>query len=174
MSKEEKSFVDFVIYKGEKKNGTIVIKNEKPNSLLRIFSYEKGKKYRVGTDIHTKQAQFLTRNHNDLFRLEQIEVKGTDLILTDLELIIPRFQREINKPIEITFRHICEASLKLLGVDLNLDNPVSCMEKMVNILEKGYGVIPQEEEVENEEEFPDKEMKEEEEVSQKKLLRRKK
>jgi len=134
----EKVFVDYVVYKGEKATGTLVIKSEKANSPLRVFTYGPKKKYRVGTDIHPRQAQFLTRNHNDLFRLEKIEVKGLDLILADLEGIIPRFQKELGKSAEITFRYISQAVLILLGVPFNKDDPEECLKVSLEILLKGY------------------------------------
>jgi len=123
--------VEYLVYKGEKPNGTVVIKSEKPGTSLRIFSYTKGKKYRIGSDVHPRQVQFLTRNHRDLFRVEKVQVKGTELIQSDLESVIPRFLTEVGEDKVKAFRFASEACMFLLGISFDKNDPLSSFEALV-------------------------------------------
>lgn len=132
------TFVDYLIYKGEKKTGMIVIKTEKGNSKFRTFTYVKGVKYRVGVNVTEKQALFLRRNHSDLFVMEKIEVQGMDLILKDLEEIVPRFHSELDKSADTTLRYINEASMVLLGIFHGNEDSDAFLQRLLHCISNGY------------------------------------
>ncbi len=132
------TFVEYLVYKGEKSSGIVVIKTEKGNSKYRTFTYHKKGKYRVGVNITEKQALFLRRNHADLFMMEKTEVQGMDLILKDLEEIVPRFQLELDKSPHTALRYIIEASMVLLGIFHGDEDSNAFLQALLENVSNGY------------------------------------
>jgi len=136
MSKE--TFVEYVVYKGEKASGSVVIKSEKPNSPFRVFVYTKGTKYRVGSGINVNQARFLIRNHADLFRLEKVKVEGRELVSKSLEEVISQLKAEIECSPESLLGNLIEASMDLLGFSSQKDLESDRVEKLLKTLPNIY------------------------------------
>lgn len=134
----EKAYIEYVIYKGEKPNGSVVVKSERPNSPFRVFSYTKGVKYRVGVGINPNQAKFLTRNHSDLFLLERQEMNGVDLVYKELEEIIPRFKREFGNDPAVTLRCVLEACMGLMNIDYNKSETGSILKVILGQMVSSY------------------------------------
>lgn len=67
---------DYLIYKGNKVNGTITVGNMKPSSPFRYFKFSKGGRYQIGKDVRPKVAEWFMKYHKEIFGIEREEVSG--------------------------------------------------------------------------------------------------
>lgn len=62
--------VRYLLYIGNKKEGSLIVKIIKSPSPFRLIKYWKGMRLRIGVDVSTKVAEFLVSDYKSLFKIE--------------------------------------------------------------------------------------------------------
>lgn len=105
--------VKYLIYKGNRESGTLIVKQMPANSPFRALNYTAGMKKEIGIDIPAKVADMIVGSYKTLFGYETIVLDDKDSLLREFSQMIQRY--------------------------IMLD-PVEIHEIVVGVIEKAFGL----------------------------------
>jgi len=87
--------VNYLVYKGNKKEGSLVVKVVHANSPFRNLKYQEGMKLKIGVEIPESVAEFLAGDYKDLFKVESEEVSVSDIFREELLNLIDNCEEQL-------------------------------------------------------------------------------